>query len=187
MEKRTVEFTLTSPMLGTVPKNKELYTDWIAAQSPDLGEELETVVDGEKGMTGFHQDENGIYVMDYFIKGYFKSTGNAYKEILKIKNLQSKITNFLFIYPRRILLKNKPDGVIERPLRAMTAQGPRVSLAKSEFVGEGTRFQFVIGLLPHGEISWKKVEAVMDFGSECIGLGQWRNAGNGQFTWKWVG
>ena len=190
-EKKEVEFTLVEDMLGTIPRNKELYREWIATKNPDpidvTAEELETVIDGEKGLTGFHTiPEDGIYIMDYFVKGYFKSTGNTYKEILGIKNLSSKLTNFIFIYPRLIRISAHSDGTIERPLRAMTPQGPRVALAQSEFVRAGTSFRCKIGLYPHKEITWKKIEAIMDFGEEGIGFGQWRNAGYGRFTWKWV-
>ena len=186
MEKRKVEFELLESMLGTVPKNKQLYQDWIASKAENgVEDEVATVVDGEKGLTGFHQDDVGIYVMDYFIKGFFKSTANAYKEILKVKNMASKMTNFMFIFPRMICIGDKPDGILERPLRAQTAQGPRVTLASSEYVDAGTRFSFFIGLIPHKEITWDRIEAIMDFGAEGIGLGQWRNASHGRFKWSW--
>lgn len=49
LEERKVELTLTTEMLGTVPKNKDLYSDFIVEKAIKKGievdreEELETV------------------------------------------------------------------------------------------------------------------------------------------------
>lgn len=67
-----------------------------------------------------------------------------------------------------------------RPLRADTAQGPRVCLATSEFVPAGSEYYFTVGLL-----NAKNRDALiecLDF-KEKIGMLQWRGGGNGTFIW----
>lgn len=184
MIKANYQITLTEKMLGTVPKNPEVFSRYI--QTERTGEdEIANVPEGqESGYTGFYTDENGIYLYDYHIKGFLKEAGNVLKDQAKITALKSKLDNYLFIFPRKIYLKSKPDGVLERPLRAMTMQGPRVSLAKSDYVEAGTTFEVEIVILPNKwNIDLALVESLMDYGA-LKGLGQWRNASFGRFCWE---
>ena len=65
----------------------------------------------------------------------------------------------------------------ERPLRAQTPMGERVSIAKSESVPAGTTAEFEIECLdPKLE---DMVRECLDYGAKR-GLGQWRNSGKGQ-------
>jgi hypothetical protein len=179
-----VTIRLITPMLGTVPKDKEVYSTYIESKRPETGADIEakTIQETEeKGWTGFHSDENGLFVYDYFVKGFIRYAGNVLKDELKIKALKSKLTDFLFVQPRRIYLgKTKPDGVLERPLRAQTMQGPRVTLARSDYVDEGTEIKFDILLLNHKEITVEKISMILDYG-KLQGLGQFRNGGYGRF------
>ena len=77
--------------------------------------------------------------------GFLKESGNTLKDQLGIRNLRSKIDQYIYILPRRIHFAKKPDGVLERPLRAMTMQGPRVALTRSDMVKAGTRLEFTTG------------------------------------------
>lgn len=184
MEKREIKIELITDLLGTVPKSKEIYTDFIATKNPNgvNSEEFQTIEEIEsKGWTGFHSDENGLFVYDYFIKGFFKNAGNVLKDIVKIKALRSKITDYVFVFPRKIYIKKEVDGVLERPLRAQTMQGPRVSLAKSDFIKAGNTITFTVGLLPHKEITWDVIDELMEYG-ELQGLGQNRGGGYGRFS-----
>ena len=74
-------------------------------------------------------------------------------------------------------------GNCQRPLRASTPQGERVALASSETVPAGTKLRFDIVMLD------PKLEGLvrewLDYG-ELRGLGQWRNAGKGSYSWKEV-
>lgn len=171
-------------MLGTVPKSPEVYKDYIETKKPEnIDEEEYLTVEKieEKGWTGFHRGENGLFIYEYMIKGFLKHAGNVLKDQLKVKALRSKIDDYLFVAPRRIYLgKDKPDGVIERPLRAMTMQGPRVSLARSDYIAEGTQIAFTITLLPHKELTWEIIDQLMEHG-RLMGLGQFRNGGYGRF------
>lgn len=74
-------------------------------------------------------------------------------------------------------------GYCSRPLRAMTMQGERVSIAKSESVPAGSTLTFTLLILDD------KLEDVV---TECMnygilrGMGQWRNSGKGRFTYEAV-
>ena len=188
-----IKVTLTEDMLGTVPKNKEIYKDYILTKIPssniDINEnEINTVPDmEEKGWTGFHTDELGLFVWDYFIKGFLKHAGNVLKDSLGVKALKSKLDDFVFVLPRKIYLgKAVPDGVLERPIRVMTPQGPRVSLIRSDFVRAGTGFKFDIVMYPtHKEITLELINTLLGYG-KFMGFGQFRNGGYGRFAYELV-
>lgn len=186
-EERKVKITLLEPMLGTVPTVKDLYTRFVGENNPNgLDEDEADMVPEERpGATGFYSDVDGVYILDYHVKGFLKEAGNVLKDQLGIKALRSKLDNYVFIAPRHIYLKETPDGVLERPLRAQTMQGPRVSLAKSDYVNAGTTFEVSIILLSHKEITWKVIEELLDYG-QLKGLGQYRNGGYGRFKWEYV-
>jgi hypothetical protein len=186
MEKRDYVIELTTEMLGTVTKDPEVYRTYIESKKPEAlnGEEEYLTVEKveEKGWTGFHKDEKGLFIFEYMIKGFLKHAGNILKDELKIKAMRSKLDDYVFVSPRRIYLgKTESDGVIERPLRAMTAQGPRVTLARSDYVNAGKRIDFQIALLPHKEIKWETIDTLLAYG-ELSGLGQFRNGGYGRFV-----
>lgn len=180
------EFTirLTENMLGTIPKDKDIFKKYIESLKPINITEDETITIEEieeKGWTGFHKDENGLFVYNYLVKGFLKHAGNVLKEVLGIKQMKSKITDFIYVWPRKIYLgKQEPDGVFERPLRAQTPKGERVCIARSDYVNAGLEITFKIELLPHKEINWKTIERVLEHG-RLMGLGQFRNGGFGSF------
>jgi len=185
MDKKKFKIELTSRMLGTVTKDPEVYKTYIESKKPEekAGEDEYLTVEKveEKGWTGFHKDETGLFIYEYMIKGFLKNAGNVLKDAQKVKALKSKIDNFVFISPRRVYLgQEEPDGVLERPLRAMTARGPRVTLARSDYIRAGKVIEFEITLLPHKELSWKLLNSLLEYG-ELMGLGQFRNGGYGRF------
>jgi len=192
MEKTTFDLTLTllEPMLGTVPKDKEVFKTYVASKHPEGAgdEEVESVEDlEEKGWTGFHIGEDGKpFIYDYMIKGFLKAAGNTLKDQLKVKALKSKIDNFVFVFPRVIPLPCSIDeSPLERPLRAMTPRGERVALARSDTVPAGIEFKCQIVLLKHKEVKEKILREVLDYGA-LKGLGQWRNASYGRFSYEMV-
>lgn len=200
IEDRRYKITFTEPLLGGSPMNKTLYSDYVASKAPpETGDdetegEIARVRTGEKGVTGFLGDDEGIYLMDYMVKGYLKEAGNILKQNLGqadgksgkpkgVRALKSKIDNYVFVYPRYIPLAEKPDGLIERPLRAETMQGPRVTLACSEYVDAGKHIEIVISLVSHPDLSFDLIEQLLDFG-QLKGMCQWRNGGYGRFVWE---
>jgi hypothetical protein len=171
-------------MLGTVTKDPEVYKTYIESKKPETiteDEYLTVEKIEEKGWTGFHKDENGLFIYEYMVKGFLKQAGNVLKDVVKIKALRSKLDDYIFISPRRLYLgKQEPDGVIERPLRAMTMMGPRVTLARSDYVSAGTSVSFEIVLVPHKEVKWEVIDTLFEYG-KLSGLGQFRNGGYGRF------
>lgn len=194
-------------ILGTCAADPEVHRTYIASKAPDaasLKEEVEAVgVDGvvENKMTVFPKNANGDCIFwNYQIKGFMKNaqkTLNSYNEKGKFPYLasyKSKIDNLIFIkscdstwgQPDRGIVIHWPDDVdsspdCQRPLRAETAQGPRVALAHSETCPEGSWCEFDVGTLdPKLE---KNIREWLDSGV-LYGIGQWRNSGKGRFTWE---
>ena len=156
MQTYRVTLELTEPILGTVPKNKDVYRDFVAGKAADLGdeelaEELATVEHVEEsGWTGFHTDEDGPFLYDYVLKGFFKDACSMLRRVPGTKSkaltaYRKIIDGLIFPKPRKIHMA-LPDGeglgVLERPLRAQTAQGERVALARSDTAPAGTRIAF---------------------------------------------
>lgn len=180
----TVEFT--EPVLGTVPKNADVYTRFIATKAENPAKEAEEAAtvpdnpDDRPGWTGFHTDDDGPFVYNYAWMGFLKEAGNTLKDELKVKNLRSKLDNYVKVYPRKIRPDRGLDGYLERPLRAMTMQGPRVTVVRSDRLPAETQMTFAIRVLQHKELTETILQELMAFG-EFHGFNQWRNGGYGTF------
>lgn len=191
MEKYKVTVTFVEPLLGTAPLNKELYGDYIAAKGPSpeaVEDELMTVDEAtEKGTTGFHRLEDGTPMLyDYVIKGFFKDACSMLRRAWDTKSAKivahkKLIDGLVFVKPRRIpIVATGEVGILERPLRAQTAQGERVALSRSEMVPAGSSVTFNVWVLDG--IKEPVLREWLDYG-ELRGLGQWRNGGYGAFTY----
>ena len=189
-----IKLELTEPQLGTCPKDREVYKTFIASKAAEIEnakEEVQTIEQvEEKGWTGFHKDEHGIFIYDYMVRGFLKAAGNAMKGQTGLKNMASKIDKFVFVFPRRIHAKldgkavKEPHGVLERPLRAQTMQGPRVTLARSDYLKAGCVYEFEIRILGNDMgITPKVIISLLDYG-QFSGLGQFRNGSYGRFSFK---
>lgn len=200
LEKHKIKLILTEDQLGTIPKSKEIFKNYITEKARDQKtpeelqqlqiEEVASVEElEEKGWTGFHTDEQGLFIYEYMIKGFLKEAGNTMKEIVGIKNIKSKLNNLVFVAPRKMYFKRNgdyiksADGVFERSLRVETPMGPRVALARSEFVSAGTELDIEVTIVPNKEITWKRLLQIFEYGS-LKGLGQFRNGGFGRFTFE---
>ena len=197
-----VKITFLEPVLGTWPSNQNIAREFIASKSPDaatIEDEVATLgadAVADKGMTVFPRNEKGEPVLyDYQIKGFFKDscgmlariggkteTGKkrAVNESGKLTAYKKIIDGLIFPQPRMIPIHvNGAMGECQRPLRAQTAQGERVSLANSEEIPAGSTCEFEILLmdesLENAVLEW------LDYGV-LRGLGQWRNSGKGRFT-----
>ena len=188
-----VHIEFTQPILGTGSSDPKIHERFIASKAPDAPSKAEEVaaigVDEmvERGTTVFPKTADGKpFLWNYMLKGFFKdacgsmrrATGSKSKELRAYKQ---EIDRCIFCNPRRVLLDMPEGGEIgfmERPLRAETAQGPRVALASSEMLPEGTTCDFDVVLLNHDLqkylIEW------LAYG-QLRGIGQWRNADWGQF------
>jgi hypothetical protein len=188
-----VKVTFITPVLGAQP-TRDVASEYIASkveetagQLPDdewasLPESL------EKGTTVFHKFSNGQPLFfDYQFKGFLKEAGRLFNGLRGVRALRSKIDNMVFVEPRQIAIHLPEGGMIdylERPLRAETAQGPRVALARSEKLPEGTWFECDLQVYD-GPITDEILRDLLTYGADK-GLGQWRNGGYGRFTFEFV-
>lgn len=184
-----LKVTFTEPVLGTQTVKSvaiEFLQSKAREQGIDVEDEVATLPDIlERGTTVFHKLDGKPIFYDYHVRGFLKESGRIQNGARNVKNLRSKIDNFVFVRPRRILL-NVPEGAPEtyneRPLRAETAQGPRVALARSEELPIGTWFECYIESL-NDVIGEDLLRDLLDYGSRK-GFGQWRNASWGRFTYE---
>ena len=196
MKEMKVRLTLLEEILGTAPNDEDIYGTFIGSNAPDAPsreEEIEAIgVDAvvEKGMTVFPRNAEGNPIMwDYQIKGFFKDACGMLRRVPKSKSSGMKaykkiIDGLVFINERQIPFQfNGEIGDCQRPLRAQTAQGERVSLAKSETIPAGSTLEFTIRCLVDADMT--TVCEWLDYGL-LRGLGQWRNSGKGRFKWEEV-
>ena len=194
-----VRLTFTEKVLGTASNNKELHAEYIASNAPDAkskAEEIEALGADEyreKQMTVFPRNEKGEPIFwDYQIKGFFKDSCSALqrckgsdiaKESCKLKAYKKIIDGCIFVFPRqiRIDMHGGKIGNLQRPLRAQTAQGERIALADSETVPEGSTIEITIECLNDSYDA--VVKEWLDYG-KYKGIGQWRNASFGRFTYE---
>lgn len=200
IESRIYLLTGTTPLLGSSPASRAIRTQYIASKAPtsELREEEEANARDldEKGLTVFTRNERDqLCLMGYQIKGFFKAALLALKGQIKISAPKSKIDTLVFVEPRYIpILRNgaplrDEDDVLERPLRAQTMQGERVTLAASEQIDAPWSIEIEISMMPSNgtklseALTWDVIETALDYGA-YHGLGQWRNADYGRFIWQ---
>lgn len=189
-----VRLTFMDEVLGTASGNPDIHGEYIASKAPNpksITEEIEAIGEEavkEKGMTVFPRNKEGKPILwDYQVKGFFKDTCSALRKVKgsqssKIKAFKKEIDGLIFINEREIPYEfNGETGECQRPLRANTAQGERVSIAHSETVPAGATVEFTINLLCDSHE--QAVREWLDYG-RLRGLGQWRNSGKGRFLWE---
>lgn len=197
-----IRITLTEEVLGSSPSNEELLASYIASKAPtdDLtAQEIDNIKAqaAEERTTIFPKTADGTpFIYDYQIKGMFKDSCKALatagkagypggKHCAALKAYKKAIDCLIFVSPREIPynLHGLKMGFCERPLRAQTPMGERVSIAKSESVPAGATAEFEIECLD--EKLEDMVRECLDYGAKR-GLGQWRNSGKGRFEWEEV-
>lgn len=196
MKAMKVRLTFVEPVLGTSPANEDIYREFIASKAPvderiNIEDEVAALgVDEvvEKGMTIFPKLDDGTpFVYDYQLKGFFKGAASALRQIpgsrsSKVKAYKKKIDQLIFVTPRRIpVALSGPTDTCQRPLRASTPQGERVSLAMSEEIPAGSVLEFDVVML--NDDDERLVREWLNYGV-LHGFGQWRNSGKGRFTWE---
>lgn len=199
MKTLKIKATLMEEMLGSQPGDPEIHENFISSKAPDAPtrkEEIEAIGVGEaieKAMTYFYRRDAKPCLMDYQVKGFFKSAASAVNSetsapVKKLTAHKKKIDTLVFVYgtdgSRFIPIHMPKGGRIgskQRPLRGQTAQGERIALANSETVPAGSVLEFDIVILDDSLEAY--VRAWLDYG-KFNGLGQWRNAGHGRFSWE---
>jgi hypothetical protein len=187
-----LKITLTERMLGTIPRDREVLAQHVMDQKEAKGDEIppRTPEDQEqRAWTTFYVDENELPVLfDYQLKGFLKEAANDIKDVAgpnetKIASLRSHVERSVFILPRMTPLQDTPVGdnqMIERPLRAMTQQGPRVTVVRSDYIEAGQTYTFKLLVLKKSKITEEVLLKILSRG-QLKGLGQWRNGGYGRF------
>lgn len=210
-ETMRVRLTFIDSILGGEPGDSALHERYVQSKIPDdlyepeelekiKAEEMQALMDGDqKGKTVFFRNEQGEPCLkNNHIKGFFKSACQAMKS--EKGTLSSKMTSYkkeidtkIFVFAdasnranRFIPIQNYGEiGSCQRPLRAQTMQGERVAIADSEEIQAGAFVEFDVVMLKHDKkpIGRELIEEWLEFGA-FNGLGQWRNAGHGAFTYE---
>lgn len=151
-----------------------------------------------KGITVFFRDTEGKpCIGDHMIKGFMKAAGEAICKVNGKKNgtvlhsaayTDSLINQHVsldeqFISFDKDIKRDAGGGpdYLSRSLRAMTMQGPRISIAKSEVIPAGSKLTFVLNVMKGSQIDGDVLKQLLDYG-QISGLGQWRNSGWGRIT-----
>lgn len=203
MKLKTRHYRLTglTRLLASQAANPDVRSEYIASKAAELakGDEETARLPAEnidkKNLTVFLRDEGALCISDYVIKGFLKEALGALKSQIGIAAAATKVDNYVLIEPAYLRIMrggealDKPERILERPLRAMTMQGPRVSVTASESVEAGWEIEFDITLLENPAtpksraLTFDVIDQAMEYG--CFkGLGQWRNGQNGRFTFE---
>ena len=206
IESRTYRLTGITPLLGSQAANPAVRTEYLASKAPSPAQvtEEENMIPAatadERGLTVFMRSpgDEAICIMDYALVGFFKGACKALGASNGIKQSDSKVGTYVFVEPRVIpIMRNgepvkETDSTLERPLRAQTMQGPRVTLTSSEQVEAPWEMEITVKLIENEgtakskPVTWDALEEALDYG-RLKGLGQWRNGGWGRFEWERVG
>lgn len=149
ISERTYKLTGITRILGAQAANPKVHSEFIAAKAASIcksEEETGMLPEGfeNKGLTVFLRDNNVLCLSNYVIKGFLKEALGALKSQIGINAHASKVDNFVLITPAYLRFSRdggnyvtEADEIFERPLRAMTMQGPRVSVTASETINAG--------------------------------------------------
>lgn len=166
----------------------------------ELGKLKETFVElNMKGTTVFfwNTKERRPMIGDHQVYGFLKEAAEAYARTLKkkargvcpdsISYSHSCINQHVACRQKFITFSNDvmryengDANYLHRSLRAKTAQGPRVCLAKSERVPPGSTIEFDLDVMDGSPITLDVLKIWLDVGM-FIGFGQWRSGGYGRF------
>ena len=193
MKTLKIKITIVEELLGTSSANPDIQREYISSKSPDaatIEDEIAAIgvnATVDKSMTVFPRENGKPFIYDYQLKGFFKDSCGSLARVPgtlsnKVKAYKKIIDGTIFVQPRKIIFDfDGKVGNCQRPLRAETAQGPRVALANSETIPVGASFVAEIVILDEG--CEKLVREWLDYG-RLRGLGQWRNSGKGRFEWS---
>lgn len=215
VHKQRIKLTLTEPMLGTLPADKDLATRFYATKHPGYDPETgklppeaeeevrripEDLPTDNVGLTVFPRDDDGQpFIYTHMITGLMVAAQEAFNRAGDKLPAYKKVIRQLVSIERREAVVIMPDGrrldagellpTVERSLRVDGPMGSRTALVRSESLPEGTTIEFTLqylGKKEKGEDTLALVSSWLDYAGIAIGLGQWRNAGFGRFTWELV-
>lgn len=183
IETRKYKIRGITRVLGAQAANPNVRSEFIAKKAATQ----------EKGrLSVFLRDDGALCLSDYVIKGFLKEAMSAMKLECGVLAATSKIDNFILVTPAYLRFTRggeeikKLDFVLERPLRAMTMQGPRVTVSASEAINPAWELEFELTLLENAgtpkskALTFDVIDKALEYGW-MKGLGQWRNGQNGRF------
>ena len=200
-----IKLTFTEELLGTKAASQELFDAYIASKAPDADKRAEesaahkasedVMREAEEiSSTVFDRQAGQIGLWDYQFKGFFKEAcgalrradcwaGEGKPKSVELKAYKTVIDGLVFVKPRFVPLV-LPDGAqvgrCDRPCQCSTAQGPRVTLKRSETAPAGTTCEIEIITLNTKLV--ELIEEWLDYGA-FVGMGSWRGGSKGRFTW----
>ena len=194
MNELKVRLTFIDDILGGNPGNEDIYREYIGSKAPDSAKIADEVaalgVEGvvEKGKTIFKKKADGTpFICGYHIRGFFKAAASALRKVdgtrsSKLKAYKKEIDLLIFVEEDEIpFIDWGMMDECQRPLRASTPQGERVSIAISESIAAGAQVEFTVQCFVEDDL--KLVREWLDYG-RYNGIGQWRNSGKGRFVWE---
>lgn len=192
-----VKLAFMAAVLGSQPGRDDPASKFIRdrarEENPSLeipAEEVQSLPqEVAKGTTCFYRDNNGnVCFKNYQVLGMLRAAATSLNGLGGVNGLRSRVAAQVKVTPVTITT-GVPEcqlTILERPLRGMTAQGPRTSLARSELLAEGAKLEFFVELiqLPKFHFPEELLKALLDYSSMQLGLGQWVNSQiYGRFTY----
>lgn len=203
--KVNVELTFTENVLAGSPADPAIYERFVLSQKGSTAaeeavlkgttpeeakeEELATLTPAEAGVSIFPRTDDIPHIYDYHVKGFLKAAAEAMTGKTELTAYKSKINKFLFVFPRKLYFERdgkrvtKPEGDVQRIVRAMTMQGPRTTPKKSECMFPGVSIKFSIEVIPplgEKEIDIEMIKTWLSYG-KYGGISEWVNGSNGRF------
>jgi len=160
---------------------------------PDISEEK-----AARSWVGFKRNENGEFFIDgRCIKAMLKEGGNILKEIIPnggkqrgknkgkdkgITALKSKVADRVFVVEHQVYFTRNGERVKEaqleeRPVHAMTPQGPRSSLKRTDILRD-VDVEFTVRRLATDDVPEEALYAILVYAQQ-LGLGADRSQGRG--------
>ena len=152
----------------------------------------------ERGITVFFRHDGKIAIGDHMIYGFMKAAAESISRTLPTKkgvvlhsatytesiiNQHVRCQEEFLVFDKDILRHEDGTPAYKvRSIRVMTAQGPRVSIIKSEQVPAGAILKFHLKVMEDSPLTEEVLRKLFAYGEVC-GLGQWRNAGYGTFSY----
>jgi hypothetical protein len=136
-----------------------------------------------------YEDFDVPVIRGHQVLGFLKEAGYNFKDALGIKGLREKISRYvrvmpydLYIYQDYVAPENivdDVDGILDRPLKASTPQGVKVSISRSEIIysKRDKVIQFELWLYKNKEVTWDILEILMREYGITNGISPWRNTG----------
>lgn len=209
-----IRITFTEDLLATLPGDKELAKNFVAAKNPDgMADDELTVIDSmsealEKATMHFARDVDKAkpdyhppFLYDYQVKGFFKGACLAFiesdnftrEELKKLRltpwTYKRTIGSQIHIGPRKIFF-DCPDGTDQDKLD-FCERPLRADTMKGERIALARSEAMPAGTSIVVEITTLNlklipfVKAWLSFGG-LIGLGGWRGSGKGRFTVEYL-